>query len=497
MDIELLSEKIFALLKGNGLKLKIYDTAGAETTDPRSGRRFFAAQPNIMVTLNTDNNSIEFSKGAGVSNEVDTLHRGIKKLADEFLMNSKIKIFGKSIRPKDYSYQAKMQKDSVMENTSVNHLVLAKVFKELDYAAAMTADAIAENIPGADLNEVQKALNRLVQDGKVSVSEHPRVGTTYSKKMEEAVGALYEGFSKMFGSRRTSRQQLENVKLIIRHKDDIDESVRGARARKISSIFLECNGERLRFPYTHLTGARAMAQHLAHGGTMTDKIGTYIAESTGKLIQLQSFNRYATANQLINEHSASVIDSVKENISSLKDELTRLTKPRTYETAKARIETLEPSNLAEEDLSSLKELFTVKKFDEKFETVLPVVSHILKEKDAYRKRIEEAAAGIVAVRNDVIDSTPVFEFASEHSRLAYKLNELALRITGNPELSEFVSSVGNKLYKNQEIDAFESAIVSQVLENAVINKLDTGSRQEIKESADLELFFEQFDLKFL
>ena len=160
MDKQQLAEKIFALLKGNGLKIKIYDLNGAETPDPAAGVRFFAADPNILVTINTDLNHVEFSKGGGTNQKVDHIASAVRRLADEFMMNTRTKVFGKAIRPKDYSYQAKAKRNTVMENT-VNHLVLAQVFKQLDYTTQMTAASIARVVPGADLNEVQKALNRL------------------------------------------------------------------------------------------------------------------------------------------------------------------------------------------------------------------------------------------------------------------------------------------------------------------------------------------------
>lgn len=262
VEMDKLAEKVFSLLKGNGLQVKIFDAEGTEITDPTQGRRFFIANPNLMITVDEDSNNIEFSKGADVGNEVLALQKGIKKLADEFLMNSNIKVFGKAIQPRDFAYQAKIKK---VENMS----------------------------------------------------------------------ALQESFSKMFGSLRTSHQVLENVRILVKHKTPVDESVPGARTRHIAAIFLECNGERFRFPHNYLPGARAMAQHLAHGGTISDKLGAYITESTGQLLKLQSFNRYVTTNKLINEDSSGIVETVKENIETLRTELKKLTGVKTYETVRA------------------------------------------------------------------------------------------------------------------------------------------------------------------
>lgn len=422
VELNELAHKIFSLLKGNGFQIKIFDGEGAETTNPEEGRRFFIMSPNIMVTIDEDGNNVEFSKGADVEDEVSNIQKGIRKLADEFLMNSSIKVFGKSIQPRDFAYQAKIKK--------------------------------AENM-----------------------------------------NALQESFSKMFGSLRTSQQVLENVRILVKHKMPVDESVPGARTRHIAAIFLECNGERFRFPHNYLPGARAMAQHLAHGGIMGDKVGSYITESTGQLLKLQSFNRYVTTNGLINEDSSGIVETVKENIQTLRTELKKLTGVKTYETVKARIETFERETLAEDDVSQLKDLFTIRRFDEKFEEVLPIVKQLVQEKDTFHKRIEEAAANVVRVRREAINTTPIFEFGSENARLGYKISELALRIVENDELSGFVGKIGNKLVKEGQINDFEKAVLSQVLEN--IQVIETQSeKKEIKESFDIDSYFDKYVYKF-
>jgi hypothetical protein len=493
VELDDLAGKVFSLLKGNGLQIKIFDNEGAEVTDPNSGRRFFVVSPNIMITIDEDSNTVEFSKGSDTNDDILGVQKNIRKLADQFQMNSKIKVFGKSIQPRDYSYQAKMKGAPVMENDMkpVNHQILAKVFDELQYFAAATVDALAENIPGSDLNEVQRALNRLVQDGKVVVTSH-RGYTVYTRKMEEAVT---ESFSRMIGSLRTSQQTLENVRILVRHKTPVDENIRGARSRHIAAIFLECNEERFRFPYNYLPGARAMAQHLAHGGGMGDKVGSYIAESTGQLLKLQSFNRYVTTNKLINEDSSGIIETVKENIQTLRTELRKLTGTKTYETAKARLETFEREPLAEDDVSGLKELFTIRRFDEKFDEVLPIVKQLIQERDTFHKRIEEAANNIVMVRTGAVNSTPIFEFSSENARLGFMINELALRIVENDELAGFINKIGTKLCKEGVVNDFEKAVMSQVFENTKVVG-ETIAKEDIKEAEDLDAYFDSFDYKF-
>lgn len=494
VEFDDLAGKVFALLKGNGLKIKIFDETGAETTNPNDGRRFFVTTPNLMVTIDEDNNQIEFSKGSDSDDPaVITLQKNIRKLADEFQMNSDIKVFGKQIQPRDYAYQAKMKGAAMNEEvTPHSHHLVGEIMKTVKRWGGKISEAdLCSNTGMHDLGQARQVLNKLVSDGKLAATPGKHGHMEYSIAVDEAV---MESFSKMFGSLKTSQQTLENVRILVRHKVPVDENVRGSRSRHISAIFLECNGERFRFQHNYLPGARAMAQHMAHGGVPSDKVGSYISESTGNLLKLQGFNRYVTTNKLINEDSSGIIETVKENIETLRTELKKLTGVKTYETVKARLETFEREALSEDDTSTLKDLFTIRRFDEKFEGVLPIIKQLVQEKDTFHKRIEESAANVVRISSQQINTTPMFEFASEYARLGFMLNEFALRIVENEELAGFVNKVGSKLCKEGLVNDFEKAVISQVLENVQI--VEKQSPREIKESQDFGAYYDKYVMKF-
>lgn len=554
-ELDTLAEKIFSLLKGNGLKIKIFDVDGNEVTDPSMGRRFFINDPNIMVTLDEESGEIEMSRGSNVDGEqIDKLQQNMRRIADLDQMNFSTKVFGKSIQPRDYAYQAKKQKDTpMMENNTLkphNHQLLGRILHKVRFFGGAPAYTIADDL-GVPLSDVQPILNKLVSDGKLAAENNAHGEVEYSAAVDEAImevsteklakyktaaGAdarkadaegdykrgdkrfsgivkatkkqfandakpkqtesVLESFSRMFGSAKTSQQTLENVRILVRHKVPVSEEVRGSRSRHIGAIFLECNGERMRFKENYLPGARAMAQHLAHGGTMTDKVGSYISESTSQLLKLQSFNRYVTTNKLINEDSSGIVETVKENIQTLRTELKKLTGSKTYETIKARLETFEREALAEDDTSGLKELFTIRRFDEKFEEVLPIVKQLVQEKDTYHKRIEEAASNVVVLRREALSAAPIFEFASDNARLGFKINELSLRIYENEELAGFVNKIGTKLCKEGVVNDFERAVLTQVLENMKVVDT-TAKKQDMTESFNIESFFDRYTLNFM
>ena len=576
------AKKILSLLKGNDFRVQMFDADGNATVVDSDARRFFVLKPNIIVTVNdpviddegkTVPANIEFNigKDGAKDTSVSSIADKIKNvIAGPAQINFTRDIIGKTIQPKDYAYQAKMKKEpAMMENANVN--VNSQLMGQIEHlltktGTGATASALTREIKGSNLKDVQRAVNKLVQDGKLTIQGTNAADGSpiYTVSMEEAImevsnellgrykkGAaadaraadkkgdfkhgdkrykgiikatkkqfkhddiaaearkagkasadakkknaaetVKESFSKMFGSARTSQQTLENVVIKVRHKTPVNEESRGARTRHIAAIFLECNQERFRFPFNSLSGARAMAQHMAHGGTMNDKVGAYIAESTGNLLKLQSFNRYVTTNKLINEDSSGIVDTVKENIETIRTDLKKLTGVKTYETVKARIETFEREQLAEDDVSQLKDLFTIRRFDEKFEEVLPIVKQLVQEKDTFHKRIEEAAGNSIIIRREVIGTTPMFEFASENARLGFKISELALRITENDELAGFIGKIGTKLCKEGQVNDFEKAVLSQVFENAKVEEKKEKEKKEIKESYHLEAFFDKYE----
>src|SRR6056300_468629 len=71
--------------------------------------------------------------------------------------------------------------------------------------------------------------------------------------------------SKMYGTHKTSFQKIGNAKLAIKHAGNLDEGEN--RTKKIGAIYIENNqGEKFKYPFKHLSGARAMALHVSEGG---------------------------------------------------------------------------------------------------------------------------------------------------------------------------------------------------------------------------------------
>ena len=66
-----------------------------------------------------------------------------------------------------------------------------------------------------------------------------------AQKVRDMKQEVNEGISPAYGSSKSSYQQLENAKLIIKHTKPVNEESRGSRSRNISAIYIEsADGER-------------------------------------------------------------------------------------------------------------------------------------------------------------------------------------------------------------------------------------------------------------
>lgn len=121
LSSELVAEKMFKILKGNGHDLKLYTDEGADTVDPAEARRFFMIDTGTMISLDETENTrnIKVSLGSNVDHQSikETLGQ-IKTLANRSIIEYTLKNYTKSIEPKDFDYQAQKVKD--MNQDKVN-----------------------------------------------------------------------------------------------------------------------------------------------------------------------------------------------------------------------------------------------------------------------------------------------------------------------------------------------------------------------------------------
>ena len=121
------------------------------------------------------------------------------------------------------------------------------------------------------------------------------------------------------GTAKRSYENLDKTKLIIRHKGKVDETVPGARSRQIQSLYIENeDGERFKYPLTHLAGARAMVRHVANGGRPHDEFGQHIIQTSEDIAKLNSFQRYVSNKDQLNDNAGDIIENTKLKLENLR-----------------------------------------------------------------------------------------------------------------------------------------------------------------------------------
>ena len=208
--------------------------------------------------------------------------------------------------------------------------------------------------------------------------------------------------SKMYGTSRVSYQNVDEARIVIKHTENINQELNN-RTQKIGSIYIESNdGERFKYPYKHLNGARAMARHVAEGGKPYDDFGKHITSLSEELSKLKKFTSYMGRSAVMAESLAEYTDVVKGRIKTVKKTIESLQKKKNYTEAFSSFESpvLEdvPSDVAENWIDQL----TVRQFNEELKDVFPYIYKLVSEAtkatelgpdDLVKEAKEEATCG--------------------------------------------------------------------------------------------------------
>ena len=184
--------------------------------------------------------------------------------------------------------------------------------------------------------------------------------------------------SKMYGKGKTSFQKIGNAKLSIKHTGTIEEG--SSRTQKIGAIYIEnTDGERFKYPFKHLSGARALAMHIGEGGNPYDAFGKHITGLSEELSNLRKFKQYMARSSVMAESLAGHMDIVKERMSSVKKEIQNLQKSSYYTTAFENFVPADKTQVPEEVAENWIDQLTVKQFNEELKDVFPYIYNLVSE----------------------------------------------------------------------------------------------------------------------
>jgi hypothetical protein len=201
--------------------------------------------------------------------------------------------------------------------------------------------------------------------------------------------------SKMYGTNKTSYQRIGNARLAIKHTHPINLESTGGRSQKIKAIYVESpEGERFKYPYNHVAGARAMARHVSEGGNAYDDFGKYISGLSNEASKLQKFKKYMNRSSVMAETLSGYMDTVNTRIQEVKKEIIHLQKEGFYKQAIENFTVPVVEDVPEGVSENWIDQLTIKQFNEELKDVFPYIYKLIGEatkvKDLGPEDLDEA-----------------------------------------------------------------------------------------------------------
>lgn len=138
------------------------------------------------------------------------------------------------------------------------------------------------------------------------------------------------------GSTRTSRQKIGMTEVVIRHNQRLEDSENPRRWTRIADIFIHgADGSRYKFPYRHILGAKAMAQHMDQQGAPWDQTGNVIQDVLDLTMQVRRLKRWAGNNQ------PELVNSIGDLQMDIKNILHRISQGNSYADAVQQAQNLQ------------------------------------------------------------------------------------------------------------------------------------------------------------
>jgi len=186
--------------------------------------------------------------------------------------------------------------------------------------------------------------------------------------------------SKMYGTNKTSYQRIGNARLAIKHSAPINTESLTGRIHKIGAIFIEApDGERYKYPFKHISGARAMARHVSEGGTAYDDFGKHISGLSEEVSKLRKFNQYIGRSAVMAETLSGYSDVVKERVNEVKKEIQNLQKEAYYKEAVSSYVVSIVEDIPDDVRENWIDQLTIKQFNEELADIFPYVYKLIGE----------------------------------------------------------------------------------------------------------------------
>ena len=216
---------------------------------------------------------------------------------------------------------------------------------------------------------------------------------------------------------KTSMRKLENTRLIVRHSKAIDETQKGARSRNINALYIEnADGERFKYPFIHLAGAKAMQRHVANGGRPYDEPGKAIINLSEKISQLVAFKKHVGHHDGMNTEVNEILERSQGKLNEYRKMIESLCGQKYYENWMSEFQPNEDDGfvLDQATMEDYKDKFTQKNFKEDLTQYFPLIHKIMQETgEIDLTQIGSAEEEITETSDEAVDDFAQFESWAE------------------------------------------------------------------------------------
>jgi hypothetical protein len=266
------------------------------------------------------------------------------------------------------------------------------------------------------------------------------------------------------GTSKSSFENLDKTKLIIRHKGKVDENVPGARSRQINSLYIENeDGERFKYPIVHLAGARAMTRHVANGGRPHDDFGQHIIQTSEDIAKLNSFARFVSNKDQLNDSAGDIIEQTKMKLENLRNYVKNLSKQSHYEAAVKDFKAPEAVEMDDATANTYREKFTLKNLDNRVEDALPLIHRVMSEFKGsdipapvnYGALVQSFLANpdkkLILRRDPTADKMlSVTKFTDKNTMLSTILSDIAARLLSRGDEEDNIANFASRVADEME-----------------------------------------------
>ena len=277
----------------------------------------------------------------------------------------------------------------------------------------------------------QFAKKRMLQFDTRNITKNNLDRRDYDYQVKNRPGEQQMSESTMYGTSRNSIQDVGNARVLVKHSRPVNQEQPGARTRDIHSLYVESGeGERFKYPFRHLNGARAMARHVAEGGNQYDDFGKFIVSLSEELSNLRKFKTYMNRSAVMAEGLRDYMGVVNERIDTVKDTILKLQKETHYKETFKNFSPTVNEEVPEDVSNSWIDELTIRQFNEELKSVFPYIYKLVSEANKVKELGPEDLVGEGDADPKAQALIKIFNDPKTDKAMAIELNQRYKKMTG-------------------------------------------------------------------